>query len=319
VRYEGEGAANKVVKLTQNATYDDSPPTNTGQILTYKTGSDNSAVSYHVNSDVTGDWRTLRSSNNILYGTARPDLWGNGEGLTPQSDNQGGVYNGTSYYQNTDRAISSNDPCPPGFRVPTQDEWERLGNYDCDPSIAGGRVPVSGTLSAIGTPTNASTNLTWVPVVCTYNTEPVKCKCVPNAAWPDASNDGAIVVSGCAIYETDVWSDAITTGVYQGVDKDSDAEFTSDFTDKVDAGTIPSLHADGAPDPLLFLPAAGNRQSNSGMLYGAGSLVQYWSSTGIVSRFNTTYSYVMDFVRMALNPAEDYGSAAGFSVRCVVE
>jgi hypothetical protein len=62
----------------------------------------------------------------------------------------GGVFYNTKYYQNPVR--TNYDPCPAGFRVPTQDEWEQLGAYDCRPDQAGGGFTtnnVSGTPSCL--------------------------------------------------------------------------------------------------------------------------------------------------------------------------
>jgi hypothetical protein len=162
-------------------------------------------------------------------------LWGNGEGLTGQDDENGGIlYNdgsGDKYYQNTDWTTPDNNPCPDGFRIPTQDEWERLVNYDCRPNNAGSDSQIS-TNNLAGCAV-ARNGLTWVPVSCNCdNTTQINVgKCTPNiTSWYHTA-------TGFAIYPTNVW-------------EATDAEYRN--------GTK-SLHLDDAPEPLLFLPAAGCR------------------------------------------------------------
>jgi hypothetical protein len=74
------------------------------------------------------------------------------------------------YYQSTNQVIPSNDPCPEGYRVPTQDEWERTGYYDCVPGYIDG---LSTPIFLLGTADDHG--LTWVPVACLYDEQ----KCAP--------------------------------------------------------------------------------------------------------------------------------------------
>jgi uncharacterized protein (TIGR02145 family) len=115
---------------------------------------------------------------------------------TPTTD---GVLYYDKYYQSTKWIHSENDPCPTGFRVPTQDEWERLGAYECNPGSAGGYFT---TNNVSGTPTGKG--LTWVPVVC--NTGDYPGRCFPSTGWTANTTS-----SGYAIYETAEWEKAITT------------------------------------------------------------------------------------------------------------
>ena len=66
--------------------------------------------------------------------------------------------------------------------------------------------------------------------------------------------------------------------------------------------------------PLLFLPAAGNRGSSSGTVYDVGWYGYYWSSS-----VNVTSSYNLFFSSSGFNPGSNFNRAYGFSVRCVVE
>jgi hypothetical protein len=180
--------------------------------------------------------------------TADDTLWGNGKEFNPDgtdSSKGGLLYNG-EYYQNTDWANPDNNPCPSGFRVPTQDEWERLINYNCDPSAPNYLY----TDNTAGTPVPEN-GLTWVPVSCSAG------QCQPSTSWGSSA-------SGYAIYLTTVWSPV---------------------SDSYQAGNIgsKSLHDADAPEPLLFLPAAGYRVNDNGWLRSVGDSGTYWSSTATVS------------------------------------
>jgi uncharacterized protein (TIGR02145 family) len=87
------------------------------------------------------------------------DLWGNGASINTITSGGGVYYNG-NYYQQPVK--SSNDPCPNGWRIPTQDEWERLVNYDCNPTLSvfnfTGERNTTGELSATG--------YRWIFMVC---------------------------------------------------------------------------------------------------------------------------------------------------------
>ena len=161
------------------ATYDG----DTGQILTYD--GVNAANDYYVfNADYPYDWRSA-------VATQRDDLWGNGQQIdysfgTGASDADGVVNpNDGNRYQKPVKGVG--DPCPSGFRIPTQDELERIANYDCDPSVAGGEIT---NISRWG----KGDNFVWVPVVCSDN------QCFPNYSWTED-----ITASGYAVYNIDDW------------------------------------------------------------------------------------------------------------------
>ena len=71
----------------------------------------------------------------------------------------------------------------------------------------------------------------------------------------------------------------------------------------------------GSSEPTLFLPAAGDRFENNGMLNSAGSYGYYWSSTVL-----EVYSYYLFFYSSRVSP-NGYCSnrAEGKSCRCVAE
>ncbi|MDR1591981.1 MAG: fibrobacter succinogenes major paralogous domain-containing protein [Prevotellaceae bacterium] len=200
---------------------------------------------------------------------AKSDLWGNGESWTEQDDNQGGVlHTDGKYYQNTDWAIPDNNPCPSGWRIPTQDEWERLVNYDCNPSAGSTEITILNTGK---TTTTRGTNneLTWIPV---------KGGKVTTTNWGETTGN----LGGYAVYKASDWTDATTvaSGYFYNVDWST--------TDK-------RLHDAAAPEPLLFLPAAGMRNFSDGIFYYRASSYYgggYWSST--THSGNSAYGLLAD-------------------------
>jgi hypothetical protein len=213
-----------------------------------------------------------------------PDRWGNGNPV--ETPTAGGIlHNNGNYYQSTVWKYPAYNPCPSGWRVPTQDEWERICKYDCDPSIAGGNF---SDFSTSDFSYDTGKGLTWVRV---------KKGFAFNGTWTDLTdvaypasfpNQG----SGFAIYSTPDWT-AATPNYKNGTAK---------------------LYESGAPEPLLFLPTAGYRVFNHGRLAYTGIYTLYWSSTpnGVKVRelnFGSTY----------VNPTDTYGRAYGASIRCVAE
>jgi hypothetical protein len=294
VRYTGPGSENHAADMTDFTladNYDDfgQPKTNIGDHL-YDSKS---------NSDHQYDWLVKNVASNLWdanLGMA-PGRWGNGfDVLSPTPE--GGIYyddplddSKDGFYQNPVKTV--NDPCPDGFRVPTQDEWERICEYGCNPSYPEGSLygeyydPVPNIITGKG--------LTWIPVDCNSSTVPGKC--IPSTAWtgdltqPDAAG-------GFAIYETEVWNAAHT-----------------DYKN----GVI-SLHHPAAPEPLLYLPAAGYRGIYSGtptdgsITNFVGNHGYYWSST-----VGGTGSFSLKFTSNSFDPSTIVGRRAGLSVRCVVE
>jgi hypothetical protein len=289
--YDGTGASNKSAAWTSAATYDDNCVgcTNTGQIINYTT--DTSADGLFIYSS-TGDWRGNVSTT---PNNQRDDLWGNGVAVEiPTTD--GITYNGNKY-QDTTWIHPENNPCPTGFRVPTQDEWERICAYDCRPNNSSGGFNTNTT----GNPSPRNNpELRFVPVICNSTNAPNKC--VPNGTTNAWNVKG--VRNGYAIYETDVWEAAKTSGVYAG---------WTGTTDDFISLNLPSLHSDEAPEPLLFLPITGRRESTSAVLKEVGLFGYYWSST--VNNLLVRHLR-LDADGVMFNTTS---RASGLSVRCVVE
>ncbi|MDR3328045.1 MAG: fibrobacter succinogenes major paralogous domain-containing protein [Prevotellaceae bacterium] len=119
------------------------------------------------------------SPNNVLFVTSTVSqwssatteeiykFWGNGKLVAEETLNSGVICadctadaNG-KYFQSTTWVTPRNNPCPSGFRIPTQDEWERIGAYDCQPNFAGGSI---NGITATGK--SNGKGLRWVPVAC---------------------------------------------------------------------------------------------------------------------------------------------------------
>ena len=229
------GAASGAV-VTANATYDIA----TGQIISY----DNTAVGgglaagHHIYGLATSNYNWA-----YYWGTQadRDKLWGNGVGVATETGslfpaNPGILASDGKYYQSTSWIMPENDPCRAemgaGWRIPTQDEWERIGNYDCNPNMEA--VSFNTTGGVAGTvPSNVSP-FTWVPVVCASGT------CIANVAWDATANKG-----GYVIYRTVDWL-AMTAAERAG--------------DLIVASA----------NPFLFLPAGGNRTSNGSTVLNQG-------------------------------------------------
>jgi hypothetical protein len=147
--------------------------------------------------------------------------------------------------------------------------------------------------------------LTWIPVVC--NTVDYPGRCFPSTSWSANSTS-----SGYAIYETVEWEAAINTGVYKDWDKT-----ISGFNSTNSNGTYkyPSLHEEAtAPDPLLFLPAAGYRNFNNATMRYTDPYGLYWSSN--VCGKLASYLY---FDVSRVGPYFCDARALGLSIRCVAE
>ncbi|MDR3327536.1 MAG: hypothetical protein LBT04_05345 [Prevotellaceae bacterium] len=234
------------------------------------------------------------SSGVITYGTTEPSSGTPGVDFT-YIDDGGNPYTSvispnpaaTRYYQQPKR--TDYDPCPAGWRVPTQDEWETLGDY-CDPSTADGYFYTSSNNNSVVTTVGAGTatvptrnpNLVWVTVA----------NGLPDASsWSAATS--SLKVGGYALYDKTEWDNA-------------DADYNAN-------GTKP-LYDVAAPVPLLFLPAAGGRRDENGAFLGVGSFGSYWSST-----VNLEISYYLYFDTTSIYPRESGQRASGLSVRCVAD
>jgi hypothetical protein len=302
-RYKDSDHSASMSGFTLSDNYDDSgqPKTNIGDYL-YSDETNNY------------DWLVKDESSplwNITLCMA-PGRWGNGNPADyngfSATDVGAVLYNG-EYYQKPVKTV--NDPCTAGFRVPTQDELERLGAYDCNPGsavvVGSFETSITGVLSD-ETKGNGK-GLTWIPVVCTYNAAEADRRCVPSTDWTVNTTS-----SGYAIYDTEEWTAATTSGgVYAAWFSNSPT--TTSFNDKNGNDyKYPSLHSDAAPEPLLFLPTAGFRIINGGTVDYTGSSGLYWSST-----VYGTYSNNLGFSSGGVSPSVINYRATGLSIRCVVE
>ncbi|MDR1591837.1 MAG: hypothetical protein LBS16_03010 [Prevotellaceae bacterium] len=223
--------------------------------------------------------------NNWYNGSSAEALWGNGQLVSYdwKSAAGGAVYNGTAYYQKPVK--TDNDPCPAGWRVPTQDEWERTGFYDCTPGK---------TIEHVSPSENKyyyeATVSGWIWVR-------VKAGKPFTGTWAN-NEDG-----GWAVYEKTVWDAAIAQGGY----------FDPQRTGKPDFKKL--LYVSDAPSPLLFLPTAGCRLFSSGLVSNTGGSGFYWSS----SITNGGSSYNLSFTNAMIDASSVSSRGSGFSIRCVKE
>jgi hypothetical protein len=213
----------------------------------------------------------VSSNNNDWYypHTAARDFWGNGGGAATQTAT---TYTGTQNLHN---------PCPQGWRVPTQYEWALIGQENGDPSnpsdsFGTSTNGVNGTL-----PNNGQ--VYWVPVN----------EGQASASWEAGKN------CGYALYLKSVWEAARAAGGY------FDNSGTPDMTRR--------LTASGAPEPLMFLPAGGLRYYSDGGVYNTGNRGYYWSSTVDSSGARGLYFYSSSVVTSANT------RALGMAVRCLAE
>jgi hypothetical protein len=240
-------------------------------------------------------------------------FWGNGLGLDGQTN--------TSYTGAQNRY----NPCPTGFRVPTQHEWASIGISDgisddyyddwwqvnetsADPANPGN--PYNSDILA----TNIYT--VWISVV----------DGKPSYDWdvPDPLHSGLYgqvdnpKMCGYAIYKTADWTAAIgPSGYFDGVD------WTT--TDK-------RLYDADAPEPLMFLSAAGLRSGGTGAVCNTGYAGTYWTSTlsdddyhAFTMQMYGNYqgydqAYVSAYAKES-NSGYEGGNcvSSGRSVRCVAE
>ncbi|MDR1591275.1 MAG: fibrobacter succinogenes major paralogous domain-containing protein [Prevotellaceae bacterium] len=255
----------------------------TGQVIDNTGGYSKSATDqkyghYIIGKDEDG------TDNDNNWRTRKDDLWGNGVAIGTETSGKGVLYTlDGKYYQNTDWAISANNPCASmgaGWRVPTQDEWERLVNYDWNPSNYSGNnntITITTTSTGQATTSSGSAPLTWVRV---------KGGKASDVGW--GTSQGAL--GGYAVYKTDDWEAA--TGY--------------------NSGTEP-LYEAAAPEPLFFFPAAGYRSTANGAVYTNGP-GYYWSST-----INSEKAFCLYFANDRVIVHYSYARAMGYSIRCVKE
>jgi hypothetical protein len=256
--------------------------------------------------------------------TPNDGLWGNGKMIdhnfeTP--DRNAVPYNG-GYYQKPAKPNAfypssgdgTGDPCPDWFRVPTQDEWERLINYDHNPTV--GALPFATDLTQRYF-TTEDNRLTWVRFLDgkAYAGGFIENRCTSDAGCDQQGNPCTCLAgyqdgsrSGWVLYNASVWANA---------------------AEKYKDGTA-LLYEQDAPEPLLFFSFAGSRHT----MYNAASYTyrptvkagltgQYWSSSPI--RYSNGYisSYLVGFSaqRIATTQSDgvtaDFGRKDGKSIRCV--
>ncbi|MDR1562331.1 MAG: fibrobacter succinogenes major paralogous domain-containing protein [Dysgonamonadaceae bacterium] len=175
---------------------------------------------------------------------------------------------------------SINNPCPEGYHVPTQHEWALLG-WEGGNAINTNNDEWS-SIDATGTLANSC--IYWVPVA----------DGVASKDWEDNQ------LCGYALYDKQTWEDAKTQPGYFYPDGASGIDMTKPLT------------AADAPDPIIFLPAAGFRDNGDGSFQGVGTSGNYWSST---IDNNSSYSMLIDDNQVSVTGASN--RAYGFSVRCV--
>jgi hypothetical protein len=218
-----------------------------------------------------GDWIALSLPNS--------NLWGNGLYI-----GHGG--NGKDKFNKTYALITqaTNNPCPSGYRVPTQHEWALLGHESgqYDSHLDDWFYTDESTNSTVeegffGAVPAGNPNVVWVPVSEGYASN----------SWID---DGK--VRGYALYKSSVWA-AAADGYKKGLEL---------------------LTSAAAPEPLLFLPASGYRFHNDGRVHNTGDSGSYWSSVVDVEGSHSLY---FD----GSNVDSDHSSTRsdGLSVRCIAE
>ncbi len=256
--------------VLNNPTYDDN-----GQILT-NDGIDATDLFIKQGVNANYDWAILFKEEED-----RNHLWGNGTAIgTPTNTLPGGITYNSNTYQSPVRTI--NDPCPTGWRVPTQDEWERIGNYNCMPNMEVGNF----STAIDGTTPSRNPSLTWVPVVC--GGAAGEGKCIASDTW-GSSNSG--INNGYAVYKTEDW------------------------TNRTDKTAEANLISTASPEPFLFLPSAGFRNAINGRVSEVGHYGAYWSSTiaGVSSR-------CLRLSSSGVAPSGvGYERGVGMSVRCVAD
>jgi hypothetical protein len=197
--YLANNAQSNTTSQVFGALYQWGRTTNGHQLRTSATTSIKVGITYDANGQPTNYTTDFIANPSTPYDWKIPqqnNLWGNGVSIgtaTPGGGAPGIGANSGNTYQQGVRTV--NDPCPSGYRVPTQDEWEMLGNY-CNPAVAGSNV--SGLTGFWET----TTGYTWVAVRC-------------GGGQALAQNTGWAVGTpgGYAIYSTAVWdASGLTTG-----------------------------------------------------------------------------------------------------------
>jgi hypothetical protein len=220
------------------------------------------------------DWIAYDDDANHYNPTYKmyPARWGNGGGLTTQHPAPAKTYA---------------DPCPAGFRVPTQYEWAMLiGQVETNESHLATDDYFTFPSTEVSHTNARNTNIVWVRV---ENGKTV-------TEWSTAGADpfyNTPNLCGYTLYSANEW--ALAASGYKN-------------------GTL-SLTDTGAPTPLMFLPAAGRRYHQDGIVRDTGLGGYYWCNT-----VSGVASYHMFFNSNGVFDDGYNGTrAAGLSVRCVSE
>jgi len=216
--------------------------------LVTNTGIPNATVSSDPGKFVYGwNWTTPHENNS--------DLWGNGLAIAAGGNNpQKGV----------------NDPCPSGWRVPTQHEWALLSGGSGGASF----FPYGGIALT-------NSGLYWVSVV----------------NGKVSSSLASTAMCGYALYEQSAWNSA-----------------AAGYKD----GTL-ALTESSAPEPLLFLSLAGNRDDNDGYMENVGIAAAYWSSSVGVSSVHGGSAYYLRLLDYVVGVYTGNDRASSHPVRCIAE
>jgi hypothetical protein len=195
-------------------------------------------------------------------------FWGNGGGLSTQANTN---YSATE---------NTNNPCPAGFRVPTQHEWALLVVENDNSTSNSDNLNTDGGANGT-TPPGTDNPITWVPVV---------------NGKADGSSSSWISGNMCgyALYAKDDWDAALTGWNNNALGMD--------------------LTNSSAPEPLMFLPVAGLRPYYDGNMNATGFYGLYWSSTVSGSDCN-----VFTFYSTGVSVDGTTSRSAGATVRCVAE
>ncbi|MDR1742479.1 MAG: hypothetical protein LBR48_01500 [Dysgonamonadaceae bacterium] len=207
------------------------------------------------------------------------NMWGNGGDLDKQNDfsfNSGAPY----------AAANTNNPCPSGYRVPTQYEWALISqeggasaNFTNDYFYTTSGGANAARTGATWSVPSSNQNIVWVRI-----------------SDKKAASSFSGKMLGYVLY------DKSTIGNGDG----SAATYDEAFTAETD------LTATDAPKPLMFLPLAGQRSGINGALTFTGSYCNYWTST--ISSF-TSSNININYSAVKANSA-NYRVYA-YSVRCV--
>ncbi|MDR1526279.1 MAG: fibrobacter succinogenes major paralogous domain-containing protein [Dysgonamonadaceae bacterium] len=211
------------------------------------------------------------------------NLWGNGHNSTNQTD-----FRLSQATKTPITAIANSyNPCPDGYRVPTQYEWAlilyengNIASVDDKFESNGLNTSRNGTTWYI---TSSNLNVVWVRV---SNGK-------PSTVWSSLYN----TMNGYAVYSFSALGSPSSDDILN-------ATFAIDK----------NLADINAPDPLMFLPAAGFRRGTDGIVSYVNQGGFYWSTTN--SNLGSLDLRIYD---TGIYVHGDNGRLRGYSVRCIKE